>query len=361
MNRSFAATIRALPFALALVVAPLSAQVQQAASPIDDLIRRARDAFNDLNYPRADSLSRQVLQLGSSLSQAQRTGAMLVLVAAAYPEETGEQRRGVAMVTLRELIRTNMNLRMPQELSHPALDSLVDEARRTTFAMESSADSVQQGVGPGASARIAMRSSRPARFHLTIAPAAGGPAVVRDSTSYLMAGEIAFATMRQERPVFASGAYTVVITGVDSASRDSVTARYTAQVEAPPLEFLEVPTRIDSTRLLPERTRRFGARSIFPALLVGGATFALSSVLRGEGGIATSVAADSRGVAAAGAMALTTMLAGFADRGRSLPANIAANRAYGEAFQKAIVDAQAENRRRVGAHTTAIRIQMGAR
>jgi hypothetical protein len=361
MKRRIAALIGALPLALALAAAPMGAQVQQSGSPIDDLLKRAQDAFNDLNYARADSLARQVLQIGSVISASQRTGALLVIAAAAFPEEVSAQRRAVALTTLKELVRTNMSLRMPQEITWSGLDSLMEEARRTTFAMEVSADSVQRGVGPGGMATLRVRGSRPGRYQLVIMPAAGGPAVVVDSSRSMMAGEFRFATMRNQRPVFATGDSAVIVTGIDSASRDTITARYTATVQSPTLDFLTVPTRLDSARLLPERTRKFGARSIFPAILVGGAAFALSSTLRGEGGIATSVAADSKGAAVGGALALTTMLAGFADRGRAIPANIAANKAYGEAFQKSIVDTQAENQRRINEHTTTIRFDLVVR
>lgn len=359
MNRRIAVLAGALPLIFALSATPLGAQVQQNASPIDDLLKRAQDAFNDLNYSRADSLARQVLQIGSRLSASHRTGAMLVIAAAAYPEEATAQRRAVALSTLRDLVRTNMNLRMPQELTWAGLDSLVEEARRTTFAMEVSGEGEQRAVGPDGTARLAFRGSRPARYHLTIMPANGGPAAVVDSSPVLMTGEFRFRTMRSERPVFTSGTYTVVVTGVDSASRDTITARYSATVDAPALEFLTIATRMDSSRLLPERTRKFGARSVLPAILVGGMAFALSSTLRGEGEIPTTVAADSKGAAVGGALALTTILAGFADRGRPIPANIAANKAFGEAFQKSIVDGQAENRRRITEHTTTIRFDLG--
>ena len=302
-----------------------------------------------------------MLAIGTRISPAQRTGANLVIAAAAYPEEVSAQRRSVALTTLRQLVRTNMNLRVPQELTWAGLDSLMDEARRTTFAMEVTGDSVQSAVGPQGTAKLAVRGSRPGRYYLTIMPAAGGGAVVVDSTPPVMVGEFTFLTMRNERPVFSTGDYAVIVTGVDSAGRDSITARYTARVDAPALAFIDVPTKLDSAKLLPERTKRFGTKAVLPAILVGGAAFALSSVLRAEGGIQEEIGPDSKGMAVGGGLALTTILVGFADRGRSIPSNIAANKAYGEAFQKAIVDSQAENRQRIMQHTTTIRLDPEAR
>lgn len=363
MKRRLAATLGILPLILALIGAPLSAQVAQAAarSPIEDLIKRAQDAFNDLRYARADSLARQVLDIGSLISNSQRTSALLVIAAAAYPEEVAAQRRAVALSTLKQLVRTNLNLQVPAELSWPGLDSLVAEAKRTTFGMEVGGESMQTLVGPQGTARITVRSNRPARYFLTIMPATGGAAVVADSSAAMTTGEFTIPGMREERPVFSSGDYAVIVTGVDPASNDTITARYNAVVEAPALVFLNVPVRLDSARLLPERTRRFGAKSVIPAILVGGAAFALSNTLRAEGGIRTSVAADSKGVAVGGALALTTILGGYADRGRVIPANVAANKAYGEAFQKSIEDARNENRRRIADYRTTIRLDMEVR
>lgn len=354
MKRRFAATtLWVLPLALSLAAAPLGAQARQQASPIDDLLKRAMDAYNDLQYSRADSLARQVLAVGSRITQDQRTRALMVVAAAAYPDDPSSQRRAVALTTLKQLVRTNLGLKLPQEITWPGLDSLVAEARRTTFGVEVTADTAQEVVGPQGVARLRVRSSRPGMFNVTIMPPDGGSAAVVDSLAVTSEGEFRFATMRNERPVFSTGAYSVIVTGVDAASHDTVTVRYEARVVAPPMEFVTTATKVDSSKFLPERTRRFGYKSIFPALLVGGGAYALSAVVRGEGNnIRKDVAADSKGMAVAGALAVSTLVAGFMDRGRAIPANIAANRAYGTAVQKSIADAQAENRRRVAEYKT---------
>jgi hypothetical protein len=122
---------------------------------------------------------------------------------------------------------------------------------------------------------------------------------------------------------------------------------------------------MDSTKLLKERTGKFGAKAILPALLTGGAAFVLSTQLHGGGGLAasasTSKGPDSKGMAVAGGVIAVTIFAGFADKGRVIPANIAANRAAGEAFQKSIADAQAENRRRITEYRTVLNLDLGAR
>jgi hypothetical protein len=360
MNRRIAAIVEVLPLALALAAAPLRAQLQQG-SPIDDLLKRAGDAFNDLNYTRADSLARQVLAIGARITAAQRTRALLVIAAASYPEEVSAQRRAVALVTLKQIVRTNLALKLPQELTWAGLDSLVDEAKRTTFGLEVSGQTEQVVVGPQGTASLKVRGSRPGSYQLTIMPVSGGSAAIVDSLPTTTSGEFRFSAMRGERPVFTSGDWSVIVTGIDASRHDTVTVRYTARVDAPALEFVSIASKIDSSKLLPERTRRFGTKSIFPGLLVGGAAFALASTLRGEGNIKSKVGADSKGIAMGGVLALSTIAAGFADRGRSIPANIAANKAYGEAFRKSIVDLQAENRRRIAEYKTTLHIDLETR
>ena len=359
MNR-LVASLRALPLVLVLAAASAGAQVQQS-SVTEDLLRQAQNAYNDLNYPRADTLASQVLALTGRVSQAQRIRAMVIIAAAAYPDEPSAQRRARALQYLREVIKLALDVQVPQELRWVGFDSIVEEARRTSFGMAVTSDSVQALVGPQGMGKIAVRANRTGRFRMSVYQGAtpAGVAIVTDSALPGQTAELRFAGMRSERPLFATGEYTVVITGVDASGRDTLSSRLTMRVDAPALQFAQVPTALDSTKLLPIRSPRFGLKAIFPAIITGGAAYALAAVLRGEGDIATKVAADSKGVAIAGAISATTILAGMLDRGRPLPQNVAANKAFGESFAKSITDAQAENRRRVMEHRTTVRIEGG--
>jgi hypothetical protein len=359
MNR-FVASLRALPLALVIAAAPAGAQVQQG-SVIEDLLKRSQDAYNDLNFSRADTLAQQVLASTGRVSQAQRIRAMVLIAAAAYPDDPSAQRRARALQYLRDVIRINLDVTVPQELRWVGFDSVVDEAKRTSFGMAVAPDTMQTLVGPQGMGRIAVRANRTGRYRMSIYQGAtpSGVAVAMDSTLPGATGELRFPGMRNERPVFTTGEYTVVITGIDASGRDTLTQRLAMRVEAPALQFAQIPTAMDSTKLLPVRSPRYGLKAIVPAIFAGGAAFALSSVLRGEGEIANEIAADSKGVAIAGGIAGITILAGVMDRGRPLPANVAANKAFGEAFTKSIADAQAENRRRVAEYRTIVRMEGG--
>jgi len=345
--------------AAALCLAPGVARAQ--GGPIDDLIKKAMDAFNDLQYAKADSIARSVLSI-PSITQSHRTRAQMVIAASAYPEEASAQRRPVALATLKQLVRSDYGLKLPQELTWAGLDSLFEEAKRSTFVMQVTADSQQTVVGLEGLAKVHFKSNKTGLFRLIIAPKTGSGVAVVDSLT-AAEGDISFRTMRDERPIFTTGDYRVTITGFEPGGRgDTVTVQYSVRVDAPALTFLTAPAKMDSSKLLKERSSKVGAKAIFPALLVGGAAFALSSVLRGEGNIATQgPAADSKGVAVGGGLALFTIIAGFIDHGRFIPANIAANKAAGVAYEKSIVDTQAENRRRIVEYKTVLAFDLEAR
>lgn len=357
MNR-IVASVRALPLALVLAAAPVGAQVQQS-SVVDDLLKRAQDAYNDLNFLRADTLANQVLSSTGRITAEQRTRAMILIASAAYPDDPPAQRRTVALTMLRSLVRMNLDVEIPTELRWAGLDSLVEEAKRTSFGIAISADTVQTLVGPQGMGRLSVRSNRSGRYFLRITQ--GGATVAVDTATVGVNSELRFAGMRNDQPIFTTGEYAVTVTGIDASGRDTVTVTRTMRVESPPLQFLTLPTKLDSTKLLPVRSPKFGAKAIIPAVIAGGGAFALASVLRGDGRIASEVSGDSKGIAVGGAIAIGTILAGFADRGRPLPANVAANKAYGEAFMKSIADGQAENRRRIAEHRTTVRIGQEAR
>src|SRR5688572_15836667 len=108
MKRFFGLRGAAVALALALA-APAGAQAQvQQGSVVEDLLRRAQDAYNDLNYLRADTLAQQVLQSTGRVSAQQRTRAMTIIAAAAYPDEPSAQRRAASLTMLRQLVRMNL-------------------------------------------------------------------------------------------------------------------------------------------------------------------------------------------------------------------------------------------------------------
>jgi hypothetical protein len=348
--------------ALLLVAVTLAAPgvVRAQATPIDDLIRLSTDAFNDLNYKKADSVARSVLQLSAATS-AQRARAQMVIAASAYPDDPAAQKRGAALATLKQLVKANFSLKLPPELTWAGLDSLLDEAKRTTFALQVSAEKRQTAVGVDGTAKIHVKSNRTGLFRLVIAAKPSNDVAVVDSLVSVREGDITFKVMRDDAPIFTSGDYSITLTGVESGGRgDTVTVQYSLKADAPPIEFITATTKMDSTKLLKTRSGRSGARSIIPALLVGGTAMGLSS-LHPAGNLTSKAVADSKGTAVGGVLMLSTIIAGFADHGRPIPANITANKAAGEVFQKSLADVLAENRRRITEHKTVLTFDMEAK
>ena len=93
-------------------------------SPVTDMMIKGRNALNDLKYKEADSLGRRVLALGNLLTRQQKIDAMQLVVAASYPEETGEQHSDAAIEYIKQMIGLGAT-GVPKEMSWPGLDSLV--------------------------------------------------------------------------------------------------------------------------------------------------------------------------------------------------------------------------------------------
>src|SRR6266550_4701043 len=172
----------ALCVALAVLAAPfparLSAQAQQGTSVMDDILARAENALNDLNYASAINFAKQVVDVGPRATPAQRTRALLVIAAANYPEgEPTAQHRDIALATLKTLVQSNLDLTIPQAIRWAGLDSVLAEAKRTTFAIAMTAPAEQIVTGPGGVAEVKVRASRPAVFRLSVGPAGGAPPV----------------------------------------------------------------------------------------------------------------------------------------------------------------------------------------
>ena len=358
--------LRTVCVALAVVISPLTprlqAQAQQGTSVMDDILKRAEDALNDLNYKSAIDFAKQVVDVGPRAKPEQRTRALLVIAAANYPEgEPTAQHRDIALATFKQLVAANLDLTIPQTIRWAGLDSILADAKRTTFAIAMTAVAEQIVTGPAGRAEVKVRASRPATFRLSVSPAGGGAALVSDSLSGASEGTLHFPTMRNERPIFSTGDYDVVVTAADPQSSDTTSTRYTAHITAPELTFAKVPVAIDSSRLQLERTGRYGGKGIIVGALVAGGIYAFSNIVRADTMVKRIVPADSKGVGVAAAAGAAVIIASFMDKGRKIPGAIVANERLRTDLGAAIRAAEAENANRIATYRTTIAIQTGAR
>lgn len=128
---SISTGIRAACTALLVSVCAASAASAQdgiAAKTLTD----ARNAFMDLKYTVADSLSRRVLAYGTPLiTPEQQLSALEISIAALYPEETGQQHEDQAIEQIKKFVAAG-GKGISRDLSWPRLDSLVSMVVRAT-------------------------------------------------------------------------------------------------------------------------------------------------------------------------------------------------------------------------------------
>jgi hypothetical protein len=353
---------RAALLGVSIAIAPSvsSAQVsQQGTSVIDDLLTRAQNSLNDLQYSQAIAFAKQVLDLGDRVSGDKQERAMFIVAAANFPEgEPAAQNRAVALATFRQMVRNKLDLTIPQSMRWAGLDSVLAEAKRTTFGLAAGATPQQEAVGPNGAIEFTARASRPSNFSVSIS----GPNALRvsDTTG---AGQVTLRipTMRNDRPLFASGEYQIIVQAIDRQTGDTASMKYVATVTAPPLTFATVPVALDSSRILAERTGKFGWKGIIVGGLVAGGIYGLSNVLHADTSMKTRVGPDAKGTGVAAAAGVAVILASFADRGRPIPSAITANRRLHDDFAASIRNAQAENANRIATHKTQFIITPGGR
>ena len=347
--------------AFAPMAVALRAQVvtQQGSSPIDDLLQRALNAYNDLKYTDADSIARLALA-SSTATTNQRTLGRLIIAASFYPEgEARAQKRDSALVVLRQVIRTNLDVKIPRDITWPGLDSLLAEARRTGYGIDAAPDSEQVVVGSNL-AQVQVRSNHSSFFRLTVASSDGAPVVTDSTPTPTAQTALHFPTMRDGRPLFQTGNYDLLIVGRDAQGGDSIAVRHVIHIDAPALQLATAPAGLDSSRLLPERSSRFGARGILAAIVVAGGAYALSSVMRADS-VKNTISGDSKGIPIAAALAGTIILASYADHGRVIPSAIAANQQTRANFAQQVQNVATDNRQRIASYRTTITMQRGVR
>jgi hypothetical protein len=115
---------------IGVLASPVAAQTQ-AGLPVTDVLKRAKNALNDVNYKAADSLARSALAYGNLLSREEQLSALQIRIAALYPEDAADQRLDSAMALIREMIGAGTQA-MPRDISWPGLDSVVARAVRAS-------------------------------------------------------------------------------------------------------------------------------------------------------------------------------------------------------------------------------------
>lgn len=328
----------------------------------DLLLKQAQTALDAFDRPNAEKFAKQVLEQMTTPTAAQKQRARVILANVYYPEEAPtERKRAQTLAVLKEAVRENFDLVLDRQLSWAGIDSIFAEAKATTFGLAASAVPQQEVVGPDGRGEFKARASRPAVFTLAIRSLNGAMSrEITDSTGGTEAS-LKFPTMVNDRPVFTTGEYEMVVTATDRVSGDKISSRYTATVNAPALAFVQQPSAIDSTRLSAERTKKYGWKGIIVGGLVAGSIYSFSTALHADTSFKTSVGPDSKGAGVAALAGLTLIAASYMDKGRQIPAAIGANQRLRDDLATGIRNAQTENASRIANHRTTITITSGAR
>jgi hypothetical protein len=289
-----------------------------------EMLDRGRAALNDLHYMRADSIARDVLSLGM-LSRSARVEALQLIAAAGYPESPNERRAASARSAISQLLALDLSLAIPRELSWPGLDSLYRDVVASTYAISVLVRRENPITGLAGTSVLRVRANRPSSFALRARTRDGIEAVLLDSVSGAGDTTLSLRVARDEKLILRGGEYDFIVTATDAATRETVTKTFDGVAIVPPLEFVAVPTGIDSTLLRPERSKPERTSGIVAGIVLGAATIALGKGLRATDPIRSGGETDSRYTIAGVAMVVGSIAAAWFDKGRVLDKNKEAN------------------------------------
>lgn len=328
---------------LAVSAGPVSAQV---VDPIQDLLNAGRQAYNNLNFRVADSIARVALEL-PELRRTHRLQALQLAAAARYPEAAADQYPDSTMSVLRRYVRIAPTAPIARDLTWPGLDSLLAEARRTTFGASVSVPAITPIEGVHGRVSLSVAASRPAHFALRVwRQGDGGPGELVDSIGPAEHGTLRLAPVVSDFPRFSSGNYRLHVTTTDPSTGEQLNLVLRGEFVTPPVPLVAIPDRIDPAQLLPERTRPNRVGAVVGGVVVAGAVIASARVLRPraleEGGVPPDSRATGIGL---GLATLGAALGWYLDRGKLIQPNVATNQRRILDFEERRRGLQSENER----------------
>ena len=323
---------------------------QSGASPINDLLTRARDAINDLKFARADTIAREVLALGTALRRSQAVLAWQTVAAASFPEEGASRDTTEARKALREAIRLDLDAALPVELRWAGLVALLNDEKVTAIGMALRLPRTEFIYGGSiGDAILRVVTSQPSDVWLIASSPDAGTQITLDSALNTKDAALRMRALKGGIPVLPTGSYEFVVRARDTGTGVILERSMQASVTATALELLPTPPPLDQSKLLPELHKVSRASGIATGVIVGALTFALNQALRADAPIA-GTSSDSRATLVGIAIAGGTAAAVWYDRGEALPANREANAKLRRESARRIAEAAAENDRRTAGY-----------
>ena len=333
--------------------------VDSRASPVADLIARAKDALNNFKYANALTIGREVLQF-DHVRPSQMAAVCQVMAAAFFPEEGGTMQADSAVVYLKRAIRVAPEAPLNADLRWSGLDSLFTVTRNSTFASTAKPALDNALTGVDGRAFVEVFSTRPAAMTLYAVSQRGGRIFTHDSTPSSSHARLALRAHDGTEPQFVTGEYEIRVVVRDLQNGSTDTLRFTAMaVGAPPA--LDVVPHLDPRTLLPDRASRATAKGITAGVMLGAATVLASRYIRAGEPVRSSYTPDGRAVLLGVSIAAGSIIGGFLDKGLPLPANVAANtivRAESAGKTAVAID---NNRKLVAGYRVELRIETETR
>jgi hypothetical protein len=335
---------RAIWAVVALLIGGAPPCLAQNPGVANDLLTRARAAYDGIRYAQVDSLTQAILRI-PNLKTSQRLLALQLRAAALYPEEAGLPKdRDGAIKAIADVIRITFDQKLPRELSWPGLDSLFDVAWKATFAARAKPDHEYVLTGPGATAPIPVRSTRSATFRLVYVTPNGLRQPI-DSAGPATSAELKIRGLTDTVVSLPAGAGELQLIATDVLTEESITLRYPMTVTAPTLGLSRAPVPLMAKDFKPERRSPSRVKGIVLGILTAGATIALSSVARGPDNLKSAFSADARAVTVGIGVGVATIAAGFLDPGAKVPENIQTNAALRSRYEQDVEGVRIQNAR----------------
>ncbi len=340
---------------LALLVAPLAVGAQQRNAPVDDVIESIRRALNDLRYAEALRLAKDLEADAPRMRPSQAVVFRQIFALAYFPEESEFQKPDSSLRQLRALVRLRPDVEIEPELRWAGLDSLLAVARTETFAVGVEAPPQFELAGASPTGDIAVFTTRSTRLRLALVHRTSGRSIVHDSAVVTGRGILRARSHDGLAAWISSGEYELRVSGVDVRNRDSITVTRSLSAKATPLALVSAPA-LDSASFLREYEKPNRIRTAATGIAFGVLTASLATTPRGGGLLARFYDPDKRAGGLGVLVAAGGVAAAVFEKGRPLPAAVAANDALRRAHAESVARTLTENSRALSGYRVTVRI-----
>jgi len=355
-------------FLLAVLPGSLTAQTGSpnpadgVATPLGDLIGRARSALIALRFDEALASARAALALRRARPAQLRTIHQL-MAAAFYPDPTdapARQQPDSAVHYLRLSIEVQPDAELADDLRWRGLDSLYAEVRARTFAAQAYPPATMALTGFEGRGYVDVVTSRPAGIRLLARDRLTASTILHDSVASATRARLALRAHDGTTPLFQTGEYDLLIEVTDLPTRERRLLSFSVVATGLP-PMLESPPSLEPSRLQPERTAPVLARGLTTGILFGAATVAIATYARAQEPIRSAFPRDARAMPVAVGIVIGGFAGGFLDRGQPIPEHIAENRALRAQHAQQVTLTEIANRRKAASYKVELQIAQEAR